>query len=247
MFKGKTALITGGSSGIGFATAKMMIADGARVAITGTNEAKLQLAVQELGSGAIGIKADVTKAEDLEKMQAQLKNHFAELDIFFANAGIAYATPLVSTNEEEYNRLMDVNVKGVFFSVQAILPLMKSGASIVLNTSWLNEVGTPNKAILSASKAAVRSFARTMSAELIEQGVRVNCVSPGTIITPLHRSPNETDEHFDAYTQRVGNKVPIGRMGKPDEVASAVVFLASDASSYMLGTELIVDGGRSEL
>jgi NAD(P)-dependent dehydrogenase (short-subunit alcohol dehydrogenase family) len=247
MLKGKTALITGGSSGIGFATAKMMLANGARVAITGTNAAKLESAVQELGNRAIAIKADVTLAKDLEQMQVQVKEHFGELNIFFANAGIAYPTPLVSTNEEDYNRLMDVNVKGVFFSVQAILPLMESGASIVLNTSWLNEVGTPNKAILSASKAAVRSFARTMSAELIEHGVRVNCVSPGTIITPLHRSSNETDEHFDAYTQTVGKKVPIGRMGKPDEVASAVVFLASDASSYMLGTQIIVDGGRAEL
>jgi NAD(P)-dependent dehydrogenase (short-subunit alcohol dehydrogenase family) len=247
MLKGKTALITGGSSGIGLATAKMMVANGAKVAITGTDLAKLTAALKELGDNAIAIQADVTKANDLEKLQAKLKNEFGELNIFFANAGIAYATPLGSTDEEKFDQLMNVNVKGVFFSVQSVLPIMQSGSSIILNTSWLNQVGTPRKSVLSASKAAVRSFARSMSAELVEQGIRVNCVSPGTIKTPLHRSPNETDDHFNNYAEKVGQSVPLGRMGDPEEIANAVMFLASDASSYMLGAEIMVDGGRADL
>lgn len=142
---------------------------------------------------------------------------------------------------------MDANVKGVFFTVQAVLPLMREGSSIILNTSWLNQVGTPGRAVLSASKAAVRSFARTMSAELIDRKIRVNAVSPGSIETPIHRGKNQTEEEFRAYAERVGAQVPIGRMGRPEEIAAAVCFLASDASSYMLGAEIVVDGGRSEL
>lgn len=247
MLNGKTALITGGSSGIGLATAKLMVKLGAKVAITGTNKEKLKLAKNEIGYNIITICADVSQAKDLKYMYEQINNEFGQLDIFFANAGIAFATPLGSTNEEQYNKLMDVNVKGVFFSVQTILPLMKNGSSIILSTSWLNQIGTAGKSILSASKAAVRSFARTMSAELIEQNIRVNCISPGTIITPLHRAPNETDEHFEGYVKQLGKQVPIGRMGSAEEIANTVIFLASDASSYMLGAELVVDGGRSQL
>ncbi|MGL3822889.1 SDR family oxidoreductase [Sphingopyxis sp. R3-92] len=143
--------------------------------------------------------------------------------------------------------MMDVNVKGVFFSVQAVLPLFREGGSIILNTSWLNQVGTPGRAVLSASKAAVRSFARTLSAELLEQGVRVNAVSPGSIETPIHRGKDQSDEQFQAYAAKVGAQVPLGRMGQPEEVAAAVLFLASDASRYMLGAEILVDGGRAEL
>ncbi|MEM5527863.1 SDR family oxidoreductase [Gammaproteobacteria bacterium AS21] len=247
MLDGKKVLITGGSSGIGFATAKLMIELGAQVAITGTNQEKLTLASNRLGQGTIAIVADVTIASDLARMHDELKIEFGQLDILFANAGVAFATPLGKTDEDMYNLLMDVNVKGVFFSVQSVLPLMSAGGSIILNTSWLNKVGTPGKAILSASKAAVRSFARVLSADLLERKIRVNCVSPGSIETPLHRSPNETDEHFRAYAERVGKQVPVGRMGKVEEVASAVCFLASDTSSYMVGTEMIVDGGRAEI
>jgi NAD(P)-dependent dehydrogenase (short-subunit alcohol dehydrogenase family) len=143
--------------------------------------------------------------------------------------------------------LMDVNVKGVFFSVQAALPLMPPGSSIILNTSWLNQVGTPGRSLLSASKAAVRSFARTLSAELLERGVRVNAVSPGSIETPIHRGRNQTEEEFRAYAAKVGLQVPLGRMGRPEEIAAAVLFLASNGSSYMIGAEIVVDGGRAEL
>ena len=247
MLDGKTALVTGGSSGIGLAAAKMLQQYGARVAITGRDTYKLEAACAALGGDAIAIQADISQAHDLERMQAALEDQFGKVDILFANAGAAFNTPLGKTDEAMYYRLTDVNVKGTFFTVQSVLPLMPEGGSIILNTSWLNQIGTPGKALLSASKAAVRSFARVMSAELLERKIRVNCVSPGTIVTPIHLGKNETDDHFRAYVERIGTQVLAGRMGQPDEVASSVLFLASDASSYMLGAEIVVDGGRAEL
>lgn len=247
MLTDKTALITGGSSGIGFASARMMIANGARVVITGRDQTKLDAAQAELGGDTIAIKADISSLDDMQRMHDVVKREFGSLDILFANAGVAFGTPLGKTDEAMYHKLMDVNVKGTFFSVQSLLPLMNDGASVILNTSWLNQIGTPGKALLSASKAAVRSFARVMSAELTHRRIRVNCVSPGTIETPIHRGPDETDAHFKAYVERIGTQVPAGRMGKPDDIASAVLFLASDASTYMLGSEMVIDGGRAEL
>jgi Dehydrogenases with different specificities (related to short-chain alcohol dehydrogenases) len=247
MLHGKTALITGGSSGIGLATARLLQEHGARVAITGTNADKLESARAELGSAAITVRADVTSREDLNRLQQELKEAFGSLDILFANAGVAFGTPIESTDEAMYDRLMDVNVKGVFFTVQAVLPLMPPGSSIILNTSWLNQVGAPGRSLLSASKAAVRSLARTLSAELLERGIRVNAVSPGSIETPIHRGRNQTEEEFRAYAAKVGAQVPLGRMGRPEEIAAAVLFLAGNGSSYMLGAEIVVDGGRAEL
>ncbi len=247
MVQGKTALITGGSSGIGLATARLLQDNGARVVITGTNPAKLASARAALGDTAVAIKADVTSREDLHRLHDELKQTFGSLDILFANAGVAFGTPIESTDEAMYDRLMDVNVKGVFFTVQAALPLMQEGGSIILNTSWLNQVGTPGRSLLSASKAAVRSFARTLSAELLPRRIRVNAVSPGSIETPIHRGKDQTDEEFRAYVERVGAQVPLGRMGRPEEIAAAVLFLAGEGSSYMLGAEIVVDGGRAEL
>lgn len=247
MVRGKTALITGGSSGIGLAAARLLAENGAKVAITGTDAAKLERARSELGSEALAIRADVTSSADRERMAHEIKSRFGSLDILFANAGIAFGTPIATTDEAMFDRLMNVNVKGVFFTVQAVLPLMGGGASIVLNTSWLNQVGTPGRALLSASKAAVRSFARTLSAELLERRIRVNAVSPGSIETPIHRGRSQTEEEFGAYKARVGAQVPLGRMGLPEEIAAAVLFLAGDGSSYMLGAEIVVDGGRAEL
>lgn len=246
MLQGKTALVTGGSSGIGLATARLFAANGARVAITGTNAEKLADAGAALGGDHLAIAADVSSAEDRARLSEQLRSAFGGLDILFANAGVAFATPIESTDEGMFDRLMDVNVKSVFFTIQAVLPLMPEGASIVLNTSWLNQVGTPGRALLSASKAAVRSFARTLSAELLDRKIRVNAVSPGSIETPIHRR-GQSDEEFAAYKARVGAQVPLGRMGRPEEIAGAALFLASDASSYMLGAEIVVDGGRAEL
>lgn len=247
VLEGKTALVTGGSSGIGLAAARMLHDNGARVAITGRSGEKLAHAVAELGGDVLAIEADVSSLEELRLASGKIRETFGSLDILFANAGVALGTPLATTDEATYHRIMDVNVKGVFFTVQAMLPLMREDGSIVLNTSWLNQVGTPGRAILSASKAAVRSFARTMSAELLDRKIRVNAVSPGSIETPIHRGSNQSEEEFRSYADRVGAQVPLGRMGRPEEIASAVLFLASDASSYMLGAEIVVDGGRSEL
>ncbi|AGS24438.1 glucose 1-dehydrogenase [Rhizobium etli] len=247
MLEGKTALITGGSSGIGLAAAKALRANGARVAITGRSQEKLDIAAAEIGGDALAIQADVSSIDDLGRVKSVLQDAFGSLDILFANAGAALGTPLATADEATYHRIMDVNVKGVFFTVQAVLPLMRPGGSIVLNTSWLNQVGTPGRAILSASKAAVRSFARTMSAELVDRKIRVNAVSPGSIETPIHRGKGQSEDEFRVYAERVGAQVPLGRMGRPEEIAAAVLFLASDASSYMLGAEIVVDGGRSEL
>jgi len=244
---GKTALITGGSSGIGFATAKMLRDGGAKIIITGRSVEKLSEAKEHLGKDVLTVRADVSSNTDLKEMASAIAREFDSLDIVFANAGVALGTPLATTDEATYAKIMDTNVKGVFFTVQSVLPIMRDGGSIILNTSWLNQVGSPGRAILSASKAAVRSFARTMSAELLDRSIRVNAVSPGSIETPIHRGKDQTEEEFRAYAERVGKQVPVGRMGLPEEIASAVAYLASDASSYMLGAEIVVDGGRSEL
>ena len=246
MLSGKTALITGGSSGIGLATAKLFTSHGARVAITGTDRAKLDRAVKELDGDAVGIQANVASLDDLKRMGQEARTALSHLDIFFANAGAAATSPLETTDEATYTRLMDINVKGVFFSVQAAAPLMGQGGSIILNTSWLDLRGIAARTLLSASKAAVRSMARSLAAELAPRGIRVNAVSPGSIATPLHQG-KMNDEEFAAYKEKTGKVIPMGRMGTAEDIANAALFLASDLSSYMLGAEVIVDGGRAEL
>lgn len=208
--KGKTALITGGSSGIGLASARLFAERGARVAITGRDADKLELAKATLGEGALSVRADVISAADLATVSAEVRRAFGLLDILFANAGVAFGTPIETTDEAAYRRLMDVNVKGVFFTVQAVLPLMRDGGSILLNTSWLNQVGRPGTSLLSASKAAVRSFARTLSAELLSRRIRVNCVSPGAIRTPIHVRPGATPEEMVAAAVQLGGGHPAG-------------------------------------
>jgi NAD(P)-dependent dehydrogenase (short-subunit alcohol dehydrogenase family) len=244
--EGKTALITGGSSGIGLATAKLFQEHGARVAIAGTDPAKLDKAKAALGGKAVTIKADVRSVADMTRMADEVKAAFGQLNIFFANAGTALGTPIGGTDEAAYTKLMDVNVKGVFFSVQAVVPLMPPGSSIILNTSWLDQRGVAGRGILSASKAAVRSLTRTFAAELADRKIRVNAVSPGSIITPLHKGAR-SDTEFETYVEATSRLIPAGRMGTPTDIANAALFLASDASSYMLGAEIIVDGGRAEL
>ncbi|QAX84656.1 short-chain dehydrogenase [Pseudomonas sp. DTU12.3] len=247
MLTGKAALITGGSSGIGLATAQRMVAYGAKIAITGQNMNRLMEAASGLGSGVIAIQADVSIQADMQRVRQQVEQAFGGLDILFANAGVAYGTPLAATDDAMIDHLLGVNVKGVYFTVQALVPVMPKGSSIILNTSWLNQIGAPGRSLLSASKAAVRSFARTLSAELLDQQIRVNAVSPGSVITPLHRQSGQTEEQFAAYVSRTGSQVPIGRMAQADEIAEVVCFLASDHSRYMLGAEMVVDGGRAEL
>jgi NAD(P)-dependent dehydrogenase (short-subunit alcohol dehydrogenase family) len=243
--QGKTAVITGGTSGIGFATARQFIAQGARVLITGQDAARLAAAGRELGADTL--LADVRKASDLQALAAAAKAQFGRLDILFANAGVAFATPLTETNVERFDELFEINVKGVFFTVQALAPLMPNGSTIVLNTSWLDQVGTPGLSLLSATKAAVRSFTRTLAAELLPQGVRVNAVSPGATATPIHGKTGMSPETLQAFASQLAQRIPLKRFGEADEVAAAVVFLASDESRYMLGAELVVDGGFSQL
>jgi len=253
MLKGKTALITGGASGIGLATAKLMHAQGARVVIAGRDASKLEAARREIGESVLALEVDVLSRESLVAMASEIEEAFGGLDVFFVNAGVAYVTPLATTTENAYDTLMDTNVRSVFFSVQAVEPILREGASVILNTAWLNQVGVPGRAVLSATKAAVRSFARTFSAELLARRIRVNAVSPGLIDTPILRGvgqsehPGQTNAQFKDYLDGAAKLIPIGRLGRPDEIAEAVLFLASDASSYMLGSELVVDGGFAEL
>jgi NAD(P)-dependent dehydrogenase (short-subunit alcohol dehydrogenase family) len=250
--QGKTALITGGSSGIGLATAKLFLSAGAKVAITGQDEKRLReakdvLVAQASADKVLALAADVRSTAELATARLHIEAAWEHLDVLFANAGVAFATSLDNTNEEAYARLMDVNVKGVFLTVQQFAPMMREGGSIVLNTSWLAEVGTPGLSLLSASKAAVRSLARTWSAELLPRDIRVNAVSPGVTNTPIHGKTGMTPEQLQAFAARLTQSIPLKRFGSAEDVAAAALFLASDASSYMLGAEIVVDGGFSQL
>jgi NAD(P)-dependent dehydrogenase (short-subunit alcohol dehydrogenase family) len=244
---GRTALITGGSSGIGLATAKLFTQHGARVAITGLDEEKLQAARVQIGSRTLALRADVRSLADLAAMREVLSGEFDHLDVLFANAGVAFGTAIEDTNEARYDALMNVNLKGVFFTVQAALPLMRPGSVIILNTSWLNQIGTAGLSLLSASKAAVRSLARTLSAELLPRGIRVNAVSPGAIDTPIRARGDATADDVRAANERLAARIPIKRLGGSDDIAHAALYLASDLSRYVVGAEIVVDGGFSEL
>jgi NAD(P)-dependent dehydrogenase (short-subunit alcohol dehydrogenase family) len=247
---GKTAVVTGASTGIGFATAQLFLEQGAQVTITGQDAARLQAALSSLshfGSRVHSARVDVRHLSQVRALREQVAQRYGQLDILFANAGVAFATPLDATDEARYAEMFDVNLKGVFFSVQQLAPLMNSGGSIVLNTSWLDQVGTAGLSLLSASKAAVRSLTRSLAAELVGAGLRVNAVSPGPIETPIHGKLGMAPADLEAFATRIQQAVPMRRFGRADEVAAAALFLASDASSYMLGAELVVDGGLSQL
>jgi NAD(P)-dependent dehydrogenase (short-subunit alcohol dehydrogenase family) len=250
--QGKTALITGGSSGIGLATAELFLSAGARVAITGQDAQRLadaQALLAQIASAdaVLSLVADVRSVPALEATRKRIAQEWGHLDVLFANAGVAFATPLESTDEAAYSRLMDVNVKGVFQTVQQLAPLMREGGSLILNTSWLAEVGTPGLSLLSASKAAVRSLARTWSAELLPRGIRVNAVSPGATDTPIHSKTGMSAQQLQEFAGRITQSIPLKRFGRAEDVAAAALFLASDASAYMLGSEIVVDGGFSQL
>jgi NAD(P)-dependent dehydrogenase (short-subunit alcohol dehydrogenase family) len=241
--KGKTALITGGNSGIGLATAKQFANEGAHVFITGRREAELAAAVKELGKNATGVQGDVTNLGDLDHLFAQIKREKGKLDIVFANAGIARLGPLGSITEEDYDSVFNSNVKGLLFTVQKALPLLPDGGSVILNASIVATKGFADWSVYSATKAAVRSFARTWTMDLKDRRIRVNVVSPGYTDTPPWRARENAEELINAISTRV----PHGRFGTPDEVAKAVAFLASDESSYITGTELFVDGGVAQV
>jgi NAD(P)-dependent dehydrogenase (short-subunit alcohol dehydrogenase family) len=245
--KGKIALVTGGNSGIGLATAKEFVNEGAYVFITGRREEELTAAASSIGKNVMGVQGDVSNLADLDRLFAQIKREKGKLDVVFANAGIAKYAPLGEITEELYDSIFNINVKGVIFTVQKALPLMPDGSSIILNASVVGSKGLSSNSVYSATKAAVRSFARTWTSDLKNRRIRVNAVSPGTIDTP---GLNDLLASSDAGEQRVkmiSNSVPLGRFGTPDEIAKAVVFLASDDSSYATGTELFVDGGFAQV
>jgi NAD(P)-dependent dehydrogenase (short-subunit alcohol dehydrogenase family) len=244
--KDKTALITGGTSGIGLATAKLFLREGARVAVTGRDVGRCESLRTELGERALVLRADVRSVTDMQSVSKQVAEAFGELDVFFANAGIAYGTPLAETDEARYDEIMDIDVKGVFFSMQAVAPILRRGASVILSTSFIIHVGRPGLSLLSAAKAAVRSFARTWSREFLDRKIRVNTISPGFIDTPLI-GRNRSPEELQAFRDKAAATVPIGRIGNADDIAAVALFLASDDSRYMLGSELVVDGGMSQI
>jgi NAD(P)-dependent dehydrogenase (short-subunit alcohol dehydrogenase family) len=241
---GKKALITGGNSGIGLATARLFIKEGAQVAITGRNQLTLDAALAELGPKAIGFQGDITDSKSRKAIFKQIGERFGKLDIVFANAGIPGTTPAGNTAEEPFKQIVSVNLTSVFFTVQDSLPFLNDGGSIILNGSVIGTLGQPGYSAYAASKAGVRALARTLAADLSPRGIRVNVVAPGATKTPIwtrggQRSPEETSE----IARKLSSTIALGRWGEADEIAKAVLFLASDDSSYVQGAELFVDGG----
>jgi NAD(P)-dependent dehydrogenase (short-subunit alcohol dehydrogenase family) len=243
----KIALITGGNSGIGLATAKQFVNEGADVFITGRRESELAEAVKEIGRNVTGIQGDVSNPGDLDRLFAQIKREKGKLDIVFANAGVARYAPFGEITEEFYDSIFNINVKGLLFTVQKALPLLPDGASIILNASIVASKGLPANSVYSATKAAVRSFARTWTTDLKDRRIRVNAVSPGATDTPGLSELLASAGVGEQRLNMISNTVPLGRLGTPDEIAKAVVFLASDDSSYITGTELFVDGGMAQV
>lgn len=246
-FAGKIALVTGGNSGIGLATAQRFVAEGAFVFITGRRQAELAAAVQSLGNQAFGIQGDVSSLADLDRVVATIKEQKGRLDVLFANAGIAEFAPLEAVTEVHYDRQFDINVKGLFFTVQKALPLLPDGAAIVLMSSVVGVKGFAANSVYSATKAAIRSLARTLTADLQARRIRVNAISPGPIETPGLNSSLDTPEQVAQFKAQMASAVPLGRVGDADEIAKAVVFLASDDSSFVTGAELFVDGGMAQV
>ena len=241
--EGKIALVTGGSSGIGFATAQRFVKEGAHVYITGRRQRELDAAVKMIGRNVIGIQADVSNATDLDRLYAQIKREKGKLDTIFANAGAGTFLPLGAITEKQYHDTFDTNVKGVIFTVQKAVPLLQDGGTIVLNASTAGLKGSAAFSVYAASKAAVRNLARGWANDLKDRKIRVNAVSPGVIVTPAYYKGGLTEEQVKGFAAQMATKIPLGRTGEADEIAKAVVFLASDDSSFVNAVELLVDGG----
>jgi NAD(P)-dependent dehydrogenase (short-subunit alcohol dehydrogenase family) len=245
--EGKIALVTGANSGIGLATARRFVSEGAYVFITGRRDAELTAAAVQIERNVTAVPGDVSKPADLDRLFAQIKREKGRLDVLFANAGVAKYAPLGTITEEFYDSIFDINVKGLLFTVQKALPLMPDGASIVLNASIVGSKGLPANSVYAATKAAVRSFARTWTTDLKVRSIRVNAVSPGSIDTPGLNGLLASSEAGEQRRKAINSAVPLGRFGTPDEIAKAVVFLASDDASYITGAELFVDGGFAQV
>jgi NAD(P)-dependent dehydrogenase (short-subunit alcohol dehydrogenase family) len=243
----KIAAITGGNSGIGLATAQAFIQEGATVVIVGRNQQALDEAVETLGERAIAIQADVANLSDLDRLYASIQERIGKIDIIVVNAGVAPARPLAQVDEAHFDQIMNINVKGAYFTVQKALPVLNDGAAIVLVASAATISGLPGLSVYNASKAALRSLARTFSAELVDRGIRVNTLSPGPIETPIFGKMELPPEVAGEMGAAILDKVPMKRMGKPEEMAKAIVFLASSDSSYVLGAELFADGGMYQI
>ena len=245
--EGKIALITGGNSGIGLATTKQFVNEGAYVFITARRDLELAASVKVIGRNVTGVQGDVSNLSDLDRIFKQISEERGKLDIVFANAGVSKFTYLGKITEEEYDLMFNINVKGLLFTVQKALPLMPDGASIILTASVVASKGLPANSVYSATKAVVRSFARTWTTDLKDRRIRVNAISPGVIDTPGLREKYASTEAGEQRLKMLSNSVPLGRLGTTHEIAKAVVFLASDDSSYITGTELFVDGGMAQV
>jgi NAD(P)-dependent dehydrogenase (short-subunit alcohol dehydrogenase family) len=244
---GKVVVITGGNSGIGLGTARAFVREGARVAIMGRDRATLDAALRELGGAAISVQGDVSKLEDLDRLYDAVRRQLGQVDVLFVNAGVGEMRSLDAVDETHFDRLFSINVRGAYFTIQKALPLLNDGAAIVLNTSIANSQGHATMSVYSATKAALRSLARTLSAELVERRIRVNAISPGPIDTPIFDRLGLPAESRNDIAEAFRAQVPMKRFGTTEEIASAVLFLASDESSFILGHELVVDGGMSQL
>jgi NAD(P)-dependent dehydrogenase (short-subunit alcohol dehydrogenase family) len=245
--KGKRALITGGTSGIGLETAHQFVREGALVAITGKDPNALEAARKELGSDVLIIPSDAGEVEAQKRVSETIRQAFGGLDILFVNAGIATLKPIEQWDEEAFDHAVSVNVKGPYFLIQGLLPIFTNPASIVLNASVNAHIGMPNTSVYSVTKSALLSLIRTLSGELISRGIRVNAISPGPISTPLYSKLGLAEADLKSVATSIQSQVPAGRFGTPSEIAHAVVFLASDESAFTVGSELLIDGGMSNL
>jgi NAD(P)-dependent dehydrogenase (short-subunit alcohol dehydrogenase family) len=245
--EGKVAVITGGSSGIGLATAQRFASEGARVFITGRRQAELDEAVKLIGNNAVGIQGDVANLEDLDRLYAEVQKQGAPIDVLFANAGFGEFAALGSITESQFDNVFGVNVKGLLFTVQKALPLFQNGGSIILNASVVGSKGFENFSAYAATKAAVRSFARSWTVDLTPRHIRVNAISPGPIDTAILGNLATSEAELGQLKTQLASGVPMGRIGQPDEIAKAALFLASDDSSFVTGIELFVDGGLAQV
>jgi NAD(P)-dependent dehydrogenase (short-subunit alcohol dehydrogenase family) len=245
--EGKVAVITGGSSGIGLATAQQFVSDGAYVFITGRHQSELNAAVKQISKNLSGVQGDVSNLVDLDRLYAIVKEQKGHIDILFANAGVGELVPLGAITEAHFDKMFGINVKGLLFTVQKALPIFQDGGSIILNASIAASKGIEASSVYNATKAAVRSFARTWTVELKHRKIRVNAISPGMIDTPGLNGLAQSQEQIEHFKRSFVSTVPLGRMGSPSEVAKAASFLASDDSSYITGVELFIDGGKAQI